>query len=211
MIRAHHDAPGIFHQQVPLQADGPLQRMDQALVLVFDRRDAAARLHFGIARKPLALIDIAQVIAQRAVAGHAGGLTEHYLAYVDRDVRMLVHVVCQFDGARIERVLIAGAAAIAMELDVGQVAAVPLERFHCFEGRGPIARQPEIVGMNVHAMGQFQLVGRAGDAVNDLPWRDVEMFDQRIQSADVAALLLFPDFDAARIDHLGGVPLGRRQ
>ena len=54
MVGAHHHAPGVFDQQVPLQPDRPLQRMDERLVPVLDRRDAAAGFHFGVAAEPLA-------------------------------------------------------------------------------------------------------------------------------------------------------------
>ena len=41
----------------------------------------------------LRLVDLAQEVAERAVAGHARGLAEHHLADVDREVGVRVDVV----------------------------------------------------------------------------------------------------------------------
>ena len=86
VVGAHHDSPGILDQQVPFQPDRPLPGVDHARVLVFDRHDAAAGLHLGVAAEPLGLVDLAQVVAQRPVAGHARGLAEEHLADVDGEV-----------------------------------------------------------------------------------------------------------------------------
>ncbi len=47
--------------------------------------------------------------------------------------------------------------------------------------------------------------------LNDLPRRDVEMLDRCVEAGDIARLLLLPDLDAAGVDELGGVALGRAQ
>ena len=54
VVGAHDDAPRIFDQQIPLQADRPLQGVDERFVAVLDRRDAAAGFHFDVVAVPLA-------------------------------------------------------------------------------------------------------------------------------------------------------------
>ena len=58
MVGANHDPPRVVDHQVPFQADRPLPGVNQAGVLVFDRRDAAACLELGVAAEPLALVDL---------------------------------------------------------------------------------------------------------------------------------------------------------
>ena len=65
--------------------------------------------------------------------------------------------------------------------------------------------------MDVHRVRQLQFVRRLGDAADDLPRRDVEVIDAVDRGRDVAAWWLLPDFDAAGIDELRGIALGRRR
>jgi hypothetical protein len=58
MIRAHYNAPRIFDQQIPFQADRPLERMDERVVAVLNRRDPAARFHFRVAAEPFSFEDV---------------------------------------------------------------------------------------------------------------------------------------------------------
>ena len=74
----------------------------------------------------------------------------------------------------------------------------PSERLHRFERRAPVAGHAQIVAVDVHRVRQPQLVGRARDAVDDLPRRHVEVIDRLVQAVDIAALMALPDFDAAR-------------
>ena len=159
----------------------------------------------------LRLVELAQVIAERPVARHAGGLAEDHLADVDRDVGMLVDVFGQRRDLRGERVFVLVAAAVAMELDVGQVAAMPLEHLHRLERRRPVAGQAEVVGVDVHRVRQLELVDRLGHRSDDLPRRHAEVVDGRVEVVDVARRLVLPDLDAAGIDELGGVCLRRAQ
>ncbi len=105
-----------------------------------------------------------QVVAERAVAGHARRLAEQHLADVDGDVRVRVDVVGQRRDLAVERVLVALAAAVAVELDVRDVAAVAFEGLHRFERRRPVAGHAEVVAVDVDRVRQAQLGGRLGDA-----------------------------------------------
>ena len=59
--------------------------------------------------------------------------------------------------------------------------------------------------------GSFSVIDGRGHPANDLPRRDVEGIDHLIDAVDVARRMLLPDFDAAGIDQLDGVALGRAQ
>ena len=48
------DAPRVVDQQEDLQPDGPLQRVDVALLAIAERHDAAAGVAFDVAADPLA-------------------------------------------------------------------------------------------------------------------------------------------------------------
>ena len=93
MVSAHRDPPRIVDAEIPLQPDGPLPGVDQARVLVFDRRDAAAGLLLDVIAVPLRPVQPAQVIADRPVGGHPHRPAEDDLADVHGQVRMRVEVI----------------------------------------------------------------------------------------------------------------------
>ena len=124
---------------------------------------------------------------------------------------MGVDIVGQRGDLRRERVFIAGPAAVAMELDVGQMAAVTLEELHGLEGGRPVAGEAEVVGVDMHRVRQLQLVDRPGDGLDDLTGRHSEVIDERVDGLDVAGRPALPHLDTAGIDDLGGIRLRRRQ
>ena len=77
---------------------------------------------------------------------------------------MRVDVVGQRHDLAVERVLVPVAAAVAVELDVRDVAAVAFEGLHRFERRRPVAGHAQVVAVDVDRMRQPQFVGRLGDA-----------------------------------------------
>ena len=198
VVGAHHDPPGIVDHQVPFQPDRPLPGVDQARVLVFDRHDAATGLHSVSLLIPFRLVDLAQVIADRAVAGHAGGLAEDDLADVDRQVGVRIDILGQRRDPRRKRLFVAVAAAIAVELDVGQMPAMALQELHRLERGRPVAGQAEVVGVDVHRVRQPQLVDGLGDRLDDLPRRHSEVIDDRVDGLDVTGRPVLPHLDAAR-------------
>src|SRR5207245_10473362 len=76
--------------------------------------------------------------------------------------------------------------------------------------RGPVARETEVVAVDVYGVRQAQIRRRLRERGNDLPRRDVEHVHGAIQPADVSASLL-PDFYAAGVYELHAVTLRRRQ
>ena len=78
----------------------------------------------------------------------------------------------------VERVLVAFAAAVAVKLDVRDVAAMAFEGLHGFQRRRPVAGHAQVVAVDVDGVRQPQFVGRLGDAADDLPRRDVEVIDR---------------------------------
>ncbi len=74
----------------------------------------------------------------------------------------------------VERVLVGVAAAVAVELDVRDVAAMSFERLHRFERGAPVAGHAQVVAVDVHRVRQTQLVHRRGHTANDLSRRHVE-------------------------------------
>ena len=111
----------------------------------------------------------------------------------------------------VERVLVGLAAAVAVELDVRQMAARVAERLHRLERRPPVAGHAEIVAVDVDRVRQPQLVDGARDLFDDLPRRDAEVRDVLVQAVHVAARQLLPDLDAAGIDDLRREAFGRSQ
>ena len=86
---------------------------------------------------------------------------------------------------------------------------MPFQGLHRFERGVPVAGHAQVVAVDVDRVRQAQVVAGLGHAFDDLPRRDVEVLDVRVEPVDVAALLLLPDFDAAGVDELGRVTLGR--
>ena len=95
VVGAQRDPPGVVHAQEPLQADRPLQGVDEVFVVVSDRHDAAARLQLDVVADPLPPRDRVEELAHGAVGRHARRLAEEDLADVDGQVRMRVHVIGQ--------------------------------------------------------------------------------------------------------------------
>ena len=124
---------------------------------------------------------------------------------------MLVDIVGQGRRFRVERGLVAFAPAVAVELDVGDVPAMPLEGFHRFQRRLPVAGQAQVVAVDVDRMRQFQCVHRRRRFADDLPRRDTEVIDGFVHRVHVAAGVALPNLDAARIDQLDGVRFGGAQ
>ena len=124
---------------------------------------------------------------------------------------MRIDIIGQRSDLRAERLLVLPAAAIAVKLDVGEMTAMTFEQSHRLEGGRPVAGHAEVVGVDVHRMGQTQLVDRLSHRPDDLPGGDPEAIDRRIEVFDVARLTLLPELDAARIDELGRIPFGRTQ
>ena len=97
-------------------------------------------------------------------------------------------------------------AAVGVELEVREVRAAALERAQRVERRAPVARDAEVVAVDVDRVRQAELVHRAGDRVEHLPRRDAG--DVVVERGDVAVAVL-PALDAARVDELDAVAARR--
>ena len=181
--------------------------MDDALLLVGDRNDSAAGFHFRVAAVPLAASHFVQEVSERPIAGHRSRLSEQNLADVDGQVVVGVDVFGEFRDFRTEGPLVVGIAAVAVELHVSQMPAETVEGSGCLKRGFPVPRNAEVVAMHVHRVRQAEFVHRLGDASQNLPGRNVEVFDRVVETVGVATGRL-PDFDATRIDQLRRVTLG---
>ena len=85
------------------------------------------------------------------------------------------------------------------------VAAVAFQGLHRFQRRLPISRHAQIIGVDVDRVRQSQPVDRVGHFADDLTRRHVKMVDHRIDSGNVARLMMFPHLDAARAFYLPSV------
>ena len=122
MISTHHDLPRIVHHQVPLEANRPLQRVDEVFVLEIDRRNSTARLQFRVRAIPFRTIDLLKKISQGAVACHASCGTKHDLANIDGNVGMSVYKIRQRRDLGTQRLFLNATTAVAVKLNVSQMA-----------------------------------------------------------------------------------------
>ena len=132
MIGTHHDLPRIVHHQIPLEANRPLQRVNEVFVFKVNRRNSTARLQFRVRAIPFRTVDLLEKISQRTVARHARGGTKHHLANVDSYVGMSVYKIRQRRDLGTQRLFLNATAAVAVKLDVGQMTLLLTECFHRF-------------------------------------------------------------------------------
>ena len=65
--------------------------------------------------------------------------------------------------------------------------------------------------MDMHGVGQPQLIHRRGNSANDLSRRDIEIIHDGIESGYIATLMVFPNLHSTGVDQLGRVSLGGSQ
>ena len=94
-----------------------------------------------------------------------------------------------------------------MELEVGEVRLAPRQRSHRVERGVGVARDPEVVGVNVDGMGQPELVHGSADRLEHLARRHLEAFDLVVERVDVAVALL-PQLHPAGIHELHPIATG---
>ena len=151
-----------------------------------------------------------QVVPERAVAGHRGGFAEYDLADIHRDVGVAVDVLRELRHFAAEGSLVVRPSAVAVELDVREVAAVSFDGPHRFERRRPVAGDAELIAVDVRGVRQLQFIGGAGDLPDDGPWAGVETRHGVIEVGERVAALL-PNFDAAGVHDLQRVAARRVQ
>ena len=98
---------------------------------------------------------------------------------------------------------------VAVKLQVGEMRPVAVHRPHAVERRRYVARDAEIVAVNVRGMRQAQLIGGADQCFENRTRGHAAGSDRRIELDGPASLL--PQLDAAGIHHLDGIAARRAQ
>ena len=94
---------------------------------------------------------------------------------------------------------------------MGEVCASPLKRFHGFERGRPVARDSQLIAVDMDGMWQLQAIGRHGHFAQDSAWRQAIERDFVIQSA-VTITAGLPHLHATRVDQFDSVaPCGFQQ
>ena len=120
MIGGQEDAPGIADQEEELEADGPLQGIDEILVAIAEGHQAAAAVAFDIHADPLLRMGQHMIaVLRHGVAGSGDGLAEHDLADVQADMGIGVDRLGDAGGPGGEMPVALGA--IAVELHMGEM------------------------------------------------------------------------------------------
>jgi len=87
--------------------------------------------------------------------------------------------------------------AIAMELNVCQVAVSPFQRFHCLQRSLPVAGDTQIIAVDMHSVWQMQLHACFRQRLDDPAWRHAETGYFVIKAMSVPAE--FPELHSARM------------
>ena len=119
---------------------------------------------------------------------------------------MLAQVLEQLGRARARQA--SRLAAVAVELQVGEVRLAAREGAHRVERGVGVAGDAEVVGVDVDGVRQPELVDGAADRLEDLARRHLEAGDGVVERLDVPVALL-PQLDAAGVDELDPVAAGR--
>ena len=170
--------------------------------------------------------ELMQIVADLAVAGHAGGVAEQDLAHVDRKIAVLVDEVRELRNPGAKRALIVGPAAVTVKLDVREMGASAFKSLHGRQRRAPVAGKAQIVAMDVNRVRQTQIHDRLRQLTDDPSRRDVEAGKAAVKGAGEPSPVrgrsvrtirpltglgspapLFPRLDAAGIDELDSVGL----
>jgi len=86
----------VFCHQRNLKADCPLDLADLDVRAVHIGHDPGSGLEFDIDVCPLEVVEFGQVVLERPVGGHRGGLIERHAAGIDGDVLLPVDIVHHF-------------------------------------------------------------------------------------------------------------------
>ena len=91
MIGGEEDAPRVVEQEERLEPDHPLHGVDETLVAIAHRHDAAAGIAFDIHDHRLLRVRVlGDGVLAHAVARRGASLAEQDLADVDRDICVLL-------------------------------------------------------------------------------------------------------------------------
>src|SRR5258708_744289 len=114
---------------------------------------------------------------------------------------MSVHILGQRRDLGTEVGRLMGRAAIAMELDVRHVQAVPIESLHALQCRRPVTWHAQVQAVKMDRMWKGKRVHRTRQRGRDLSRADIEMTNTIIPVCQFL-LSLFPLLNSAGIDNL---------
>jgi len=218
MIGRQEDSRRVVDHQEQLQADRPLQRVDELPIAIAERDRPAPRFAFDIDQGRLPWPGEAEVgVLVHRIAADGDRLTEHHLADIDRDVGMLTQRGDQFGRGGGEGLAIP--AAVTVELGVGEVDREAIGGADRGQRAGDVARYPEVAAVDMQRMGQADRMHRFGQTANDLARGhavarmgrvDVELAGIEFEGIDATRV---DDFDADRLrggDHEGDIVVDLR-
>src|SRR5678815_2235840 len=103
-------------------------------------------------------------------------------------IRDSIDVLDELHDLAVEGVLVSCAATVTVKLDMREVTTRVAERLHRFERRGPVARHPEVIGVQVNRVRKLQRVNGARDLLDDLPRCHTEVRDVLVQSVHLSLI-----------------------
>ena len=168
----------------------PLDCIGQDILVVDVGDNTGGSLQLDIHIGPLQVVESVEVVLERAVGGHRGGLVQRYAAEIEGDVLLLVDVVHDFFGLGAE--VLPALSAIRVELEVGGVQdrftaelVLGLDSLCKFEGCNGVrvvTGVAEIVLVEVNGVRKAEVLVCLHKALDDLPGSDLEVRDRVIEA-----------------------------
>ena len=202
MIGGEHHAPGIGREEKELESDDPLQRRDGCFLTVAVRDDAAPGLELDVGVDPLPAGAHVEQILDRAIRRERRRVAEHDLADIAGDLGMPIHIFSDLASRGAPR--FPALSTVAVKLQVREMGSPALECTHGVERHRHVARNTEVVAVDVRGMRQPELVRGVGEHLEDPAWSDVRGTDGIIERLHLAHIPL-PQLDPARIHDLDRV------
>lgn len=151
------------------------------------------------------------MLAERSIARHRQRASGIHVPDVDGHVRMLADVVDQLRGRRGKAARIVGVAGVTVKLDVCEMPATSFQAVHRMQRGFPIARNAEVVAVDMHRVRKLQPVGGRGQFPYDRSRRNLKVRYRLVQLLHRHPADLLPALDAAGIDDLDRVAFRRFQ
>ena len=207
MIGREQNPPEVVGKEENLKTDGPLQCVDEALLLVLVRHEARAVALALIDDPFLRIGGTAPVELTQNIARNGDGLAEQHLPHIDG--RILVLVDRFHEARRTRREAFVAFLAVTVELDMSHMDGTALRRFQRRHGRIHIPGNAEIIDMHVGRMRHAKIGHDLLHGFDNAARRDA-IFGNLLVEVERARVEL-ERLRAARIDDLESDRLGMRQ
>ena len=208
MIGGEEDLPRILDEEQQLQPGRPLHRVDEVAGAVGVRDDTAAGFVLDVQVPPFPPSQFIEQVLPRSVGGDGDRIAKQDSSRVGGDARMGVEVFGKLSRFRADR--IPAVAAVGVVLRMGDVGPVPFQVLERVHRGGDVSRRTEVVAVQVHWVRKAELVANPGELRHNHPGSQLAVsIDGRRELLGVVAI--FPGRDAAGIDRLDAVGLGRPQ